>query len=278
MTIIFKCKTSEAFLIKILAELLQNNIKTSCFVIDHRGIKLRMMDHHRKILIDITLDAESFSMYRFRADQPKSVGLNLNHFHKMLKTIKKKDSLQLFINDDFPTDLGIRVIPKENNRITTSTIKILNVQNLDIDLPGGGSYGKPVIVPSSEYQKTIKDMNNIGNIINIVSKNFHIKFQSDAGGILKRKVEFGELEDSDDDSEKEQVEYNQDFYTEQLIRICKISGLSTNLQMYTKENQPLLIRSSIGNIGKISIYIKSKEQLEQETNFNIDSEDDDSST
>lgn len=196
----------------------------------------------------------------------------------MLKTIKKKDSLQLFINDDFPTDLGIRVIPKENNRITTSTIKILNVQNLDIDLPGGGSYGKPVIVPSSEYQKTIKDMNNIGNIINIVSKNFHIKFQSDAGGILKRKVEFGELEDSDDDSEKEQVEYNQDFYTEQLIRICKISGLSTNLQMYTKENQPLLIRSSIGNIGKISIYIKSKEQLEQETNFNIDSEDDDSST
>ena len=270
MTIIFKCKTSEAFLIKILAELLQNNIKTSCFVIDHRGIKLRMMDHHRKILIDITLDAESFSMYRFRADQPKSVGLNLNHFHKMLKTIKKKDSLQLFINDDFPTDLGIRVIPKENNRITTSTIKILNVQNLDIDLPGGGSYGKPVIVPSSEYQKTIKDMNNIGNIINIVSKNFHIKFQSDAGGILKRKVEFGELEDSDDDSEKEQVEYNQDFYTEQLVRISKISGLSTNIQIFP--GKPLYFKSNIGNLGEINIYIKSKDQIEKDS-CNVDNSD-----
>ena len=272
MTIIFKCKTSEAFLIKVMAELLQHNIKTSCFVIDQEGIRLRMMDHHRKILIDINLYADSFSMYKYKQNSPKYVGLNLTHFHKMLKTVKKKDSIHLFINDDFPTDLGIKVIPKENNRITISTIKILNVQNLDIDLPEECSYGKPVIVPSSEYQKTIKDMNNIGNLINIISKNFHIKFQSDAGGVIKRNVEFGELEDSDDESsDKDQPEYNQEFYTEQLIRISKIAGLSSNLQFYTKENQPLLIRSSIGSIGKISIYIKSKEQLEQEIHGSLES-------
>lgn len=275
MTIIFKCKTSEAFLIKILAELLQNNIKTACFVIGKEGITLRMMDHHRKILIDIKLDSENFSLYKYKSNIPRSIGLNLNHFHKMLKTIKKKDSLQLFIDDDNPTDLGIKVIPKENNRTTTSTIKILNIQNLDIDLPGVlNNYGKPVIVPSSEYQKTIKDMNNIGNIINVVSKNFHIKFQCDAGGVLKRKVEFGELEDSDNENSEDDIEYNQDFYTEQLARITKISGLNSNIQIFAKEGYPLLIRTSIGNIGKISIYIKSKELLEYENNHISENSDD----
>ena len=159
MTIIFKCKTTEGFLIKILAELLQNNIKTACFVISKDGISLRMMDHHKKILIDTNLYAENFSVYKFKLNAPRSIGLNLNHFYKMLKNIKKKDSIQLFINDEFPTDLGIKVIPKENNRTTTSTIKILNLQNLDIDIPGVlNGYGKCVIVSSSEYQKTIKDI------------------------------------------------------------------------------------------------------------------------
>ena len=274
MTIIFKCKTSEAFLIKILAELLQNNIKTACFTIDKTGIKLRMMDHHRKILIDIALDADNFSLYKYKSNTPRSVGLNLNHLHKMLKTIKKKDSLQLFIDDENQTELGIKVIPKENNRTTTSTIKILNVQNIDIDLPGGlNNYGKPVIVPSSEYQKTIKDMNNIGNLINVTSKNFHIRFQCDAGGVIKRKVEFGELEDSDNEYSEEDNEYNQYFYTEQLSRVTKISGLSSTIQIFTKEGHPLLIKSSIGNIGKISIYIKSKELLEHEINSVIEDTD-----
>jgi proliferating cell nuclear antigen len=273
MTIIFKCKTTEGFLIKILAELLQNNIKTACFVISKDGISLRMMDHHKKILIDTNLYAENFSVYKFKLNAPRSIGLNLNHFYKMLKNIKKKDSIQLFINDDFPTDLGIKVIPKENNRTTTSTIKILNLQNLDIDIPGVlNGYGKCVIVSSSEYQKTIKDMNNIGNIINIVSKNFHIKFQCDAGGVLKRQVDFGEIEDSDNENTEDEKEYNQEFYTEQLVRISKISGLSTNIQIFATEGYPLLIRSSVGNIGKISIYIKSKELLEHENSYVQDSD------
>ena len=65
MTILFKAKTQQAYCIKILGELLSNNIKTGCFVIDETGIFLRMMDHHRKILIDLALHAENFTIYKF---------------------------------------------------------------------------------------------------------------------------------------------------------------------------------------------------------------------
>ena len=272
MTVIFKAKTHNAYTIKILAELLQNNIKTACFEIDNDGISLCMMDHHRTVLIQLCLESENFTIYKFKSKEKLFLGINLNHFHKMLKSIKKKDSMQLFINDDAPNDLGIKVIPKENNRITTSFIKIQGIQTLDIDIPTG--YGKPIIVPSSDYQKMCKDMAQIGNMINIVAKNYHIKFRCNAGGVMKRNVEFGEMGDSedDDDEEKNTIEYNQDFDTEQLSRITKISGLAGNIQIYPTTGLPLLFKSAIGPLGKISIYIKSKELIDKENSV-FDSEE-----
>lgn len=264
MTIIFKAKTHNAYTIKILAELLQNNIKTACFEIDEDGIKLCMMDHHRTILIKVFMESENFTFYKFKSMEKLFLGINLNHFHKMLKSIKKKDSMQLFIDDASPNDLGIKVIPKENNRITTSFVKIQGIQTIDIDIPDG--YGKPIIVPSSEYQKMCKDMAHIGTVINVVAKNFHIKFRCNAGGIMKRHVEFGEMGDSDDESDDEDniTEYNQDFDTEQLSRITKMAGLSSDIQIFPTNGKALLFKSSIGSLGKISIYIKSKDLIEKE--------------
>ena len=278
MPVIFKCKSNEAYCIKILAELLSNNIKTGCFVLDDTGISLRMMDHHRSILIDLMLNANNFQMYKFNSKKIY-IGINLNHFHKMLKSIKKKDSIELFIDEDAPTDLGIKVIPKENNRVTTSYVKIQNVQNLDINIPTG--YNKPIIVSSSEYQKLVKEMSSIGTTLKVLSKNYSIEFSCNAGGILKRTVQFGELDEHDDEdvpeggggggtsSTKENAEYEQEFVTDQLCRITKLSGLSSNMQIFP--GKPLLFSSSVGSLGKICIYIKSKEQIDSE-NYTVDSD------
>jgi proliferating cell nuclear antigen PCNA len=273
MTVIFKAKTHNAYIIKILAELLQNNIKTACFEIDEDGIQLCMMDHHRTILIQVSLESENFTLYKFKAKKKLFLGINLNHFHKMLKSIKKKDSMKLFINDDSPNDLGIKVIPKENNRVTTSFVTIQEIQTIDINIPEG--YDKPIIVPSSEYQKMCKDMVHIGSVINVIAKDFHIKFLCNAGGVMKRHVEFGEMGDSDDEEEEDKnvTEYNQDFDTEQLSRITKMAGLSTNIQIYPKQGLPMLFKSSIGSLGKISIYIKSKDLIEKELSM-LESDED----
>uniref|UniRef100_A0A6C0LUW9 Proliferating cell nuclear antigen PCNA N-terminal domain-containing protein n=1 Tax=viral metagenome TaxID=1070528 RepID=A0A6C0LUW9_9ZZZZ len=277
MPIKFKCKTGEAYQIKVLAELLTNNLKTACFEVSRDGISLRMFDHPRKTLVDLSLLGENFSLYKFKYDEKFCMGLNLNHFHRMLKSIKKKDSLQLFIDTDNPIELGIKTIPKENTRITTSGINIQEIQNLEIDTPKG--YGKPVIVPSSEFQKMCKDLSSIGSVnINVRARKFHIEFIADADGILKRKVTFGENEDSDDDSDEDIPEYYATFTTDQLSRITKLAGLSNTMQIFPANNNlPLLFRSSVGSLGKISIYVKSQELLDSEPHgFNDDNDDSDS--
>lgn len=275
MTIIFKCKTHEGYIIKVLAELLQNNIKTACLEIDKSGISLCQMDNNRTILVSFKLDSENFSMYKFKNPKKLYLGINLTHFYKMLKMIKKKDSIQLFINNNNQTDLGIKVIPKENNRITTSFVKIQDIQNIDIDIPEG--YNKPVIIPSAEFQKMSKDLSHISNIVNVIAREFHISFNCDAGGIMKRKVDFGEndlSDDSDDDTQYPETLYTQDFKTEQFTKITKISGLSNNIQVFPKTDQPLLFKSQIGSLGKILIFIKSSSQIIEENQIiDQDSED-----
>jgi proliferating cell nuclear antigen PCNA len=269
MPFIFRCKTNEAYRIKILAELLSNNIKTGCFVVDEKGITLRMMDHHRSILIDLNLRADNFNIFKLESDGKLYLGINMAHFHRLAKSIKKKDTIELFIDEASPTDLGIKVIPKENNRVTTSYIKIQSVQNIDIDIPTG--YSRPVIVSSAEYQKLVKEMNSLGTTMKVTSRQFFIEFSCDAGGILKRSVQFGEKDDSLEENAKES--FCQDFITEQLCRITKLSGFSNDIQIFT--GKPLLFSSNVGSLGTISIFIKSKEQIENENHNLLEDSDSD---
>lgn len=271
MTIIFKAKSQEAYVLKITAELLSNNIKTGCFVLDETGIYLCMMDHNRRVLINLELKSEGFTYYKFNSKR-MFLGLNLNHLHRLVKSVKKKDSIELFIDDAMSNELAIKVIPKENNRTTTSYLKIQNIQNLDIELPE--TTAKPIIVSSSELQKMLKDFGSIGNTLNVTSKNFKIKFSCNAGGILKRVVEFGEDDELDEDYGGDEKDFSQEFNTEQLCRITKISGLSSNVQIYP--GKPIRFTSNVGNLGKISIYIKSKDQLESEQCTTLESDNYDS--
>ena len=114
-------------------------------------------------------------------------------------------------------------------------------------------------------------MSSIGNTLKVLSKNYSIEFSCNAGGILKRTVQFGEI---DEDEDKDATEYEQEFVTDQLCRITKLSGLSTNMQIFP--GKPLLFTSSVGSLGKISIYIKSKEQIDSESYTNtVDDSDSD---
>jgi proliferating cell nuclear antigen PCNA len=258
MTILFKAKTDDGFTIKILAELLQNTIKTACLEINKNDISLRMMDARRTLLLDIHLYAVKFNIYEMASDETLYIGLNLSHLFRMLKSIKKKDSLSLTLGSDDLTKLFIRIHPKENNRIITSCINIQNIQNVDIPLPLG--YDNPIVIPSEEYQRTLKDMNNISNSIFIRVRKYSICIYCLSNDIYYREVQFGQLDDNTP------IVYEDEFDKEQLINIIKISGLSKNLQFYARRDLPLLIQSNVGELGIISVYIKSKLQIQMEGN------------
>ncbi len=265
MPVILKCKTDHAYDIKILSEILNNNIKIACFVIDITGIKLSMMDHHRTILIDFVLESENFTSYRYKSNEKTFIGITMSHLYKMLKIVKKRDSLQFLLDSDNPTDLEIKITPKENNRSTTLTVKIHEIQNIEIDIPDG--YGKlPIMVPSAEFQKMCKGMLQISPTTTVMSKGNCLRFSSDSGDVMKRFTEFGQQSEESDDDEKtsDDPDYSDVFDTDQLVRITKMAGLAQNIQIYTKQGNPLLLKCPINSLGKLRIFLKSKTLQEED--------------
>lgn len=261
---LFKCKTSEAHIIKTLIELLHNLLKTACFEISPNEIKLRMMDSNRHTLIDVNLDASKFNMYYFNPNIENkilNIGLNLYHLHKLIKCIKKRDQIIFFIEEDKPYDFGIEIVPKECLRMTTSYIKIQNIQNLEIELPDNQMKG--VLVSSPEFSKTCKDLFNMSNSIYIINLTYSILLFSHMGAIYSKYIVLGEKIDNDNGFKDDDAE---EFNTEQLLRIFKVSGLSSTMNICCNKDSPLKIETSIGNIGRINIFMKSKKQLEIEQN------------
>jgi len=255
---IFYSKTSEAHVIKNLFELLQNNIKIGNFTIDNKGIFFKMTDSNRQTLFDIELLADNFAQYKFK-NSSITIGLNLSHTYKMMKNIKKKDNIVLFITEDNKEDLGIRVISKDKNRTTTSFVKIQSTHNSNIIVIPEG-YSKPIIIPSNDYSKMIKDLQSMGgNIIKIASNENIIKFTCNANDIYSREIIFGDQDDDENNSL-----YEEDFETERISRISKIAGLSTQIQVFLSEDLPLSYKTMAGNLGPVRLFVKNINQNDDE--------------
>jgi proliferating cell nuclear antigen PCNA len=267
---IFRCKTNDAYVIKTLIELLHHAIKIACFQITPSGIYLRMMNSNQNLLIDCNLKAENFQLFFFSThieNQCINVGINLSHFYRMLKSIKKRDNLVLFIQEQNPHEIGIEIIPKDLSRKTISMIKIQNIENLQIELPA--RYENSLLVSSSEFCKMCKDLIPISSTIRVRAKKYYIGFYSDVHAIFSREVLLGNHQEklNMSDDAKDVYIYDEIFETEHISRILKIAGLAQNVNLIYKQDSPFHIQSRIGTVGDISLFLKSKNQIESEGNI-----------
>jgi hypothetical protein len=254
---IFRAKTDNAYCVKTMAEVISNIIKTSFWKIGNNGITMSMFDQTRKSLVTVDLFSKDFFIYDFSHADNLNIGINSSHFYKMLKSIKKKDTLELFITKDNPTVLNIKTIPKDHTRITLSSINIQTVQNIEVVNPRG--YTNSIIIPSSDFQKMIKDLDMIGSDkIKITVESGVISFTADADGIMKRVVTFGE-------KRSDNISVTSFFETEQIDRIIKISALCDQIHVFPSTDElPIQFKTRIGSIGYMSIFIKSNEILASE--------------
>jgi len=253
MGILFKCTTKEGYMFKILGEILHNTLKTVNISINKNGIFSKMMDNHKKFLINIEMPAKNFGNYL--CETTLLFGLHIGHFYKIISSVKKKDIITLLIEEDNPNELQIIVTPRERDHTEVSKINIQNIQSIDIDVPN--SYDHPIHVSSTKFQKMCKDMLNIGKEVNVYGDNNCVIFECETPGIYRKKICFGNDGSTEENCLKTIYKYN--FESEQLVKISKISSLGNILYIYLDGSLPLLINSNIGSLGSISIFMKSSQ-------------------
>jgi len=173
--------------------------------------------------------------------------------YSMLKNMKKKDIIEIYILKSKSDCLGVRIIPNNSNKITNSFIQIHLIQNILIDKPNG--YKNSVLIETNDFQKMCKDMSIINNDIDIITGKGFIKFESKMDNVYSKDVVFG-------DFDKNKVLHRDVFDLDNMLKIIKISGLSKHCQIYLTEELPIKFHVSIGCIGHLNVYVKSKQQME----------------
>ena len=129
------------------------------------------MDKSHTILAHLFLDAEKFEYYFCK--YPKIViGVNMFQLFKLINSIDNDDTLTIYIEESEYCDgivnyLGLKF---ENGDIQQSKIKIKLIEpdEEELELPSV-QFSSVINLPSSDFQKIIRDLSNISERLEIKS-------------------------------------------------------------------------------------------------------------
>ena len=253
---LFYCKTREGYVFKVLFELLKNCVKSSSIKISKDGLTITSIDTKRQLLLVVKMDRHNFNIYR--AQGLLNISVNLTSFYNMLKTIKKKDGICLYIENSTPNKFHIIKDDMDQSERCANNIQIMKTQDIEYD--DVEEYKDPIIIPAKKLQNTLKDISTTKGRITEIESNIHnIRFYCDNGSMMTADKRHGDIET------KEDVCYKESFDSALLVKLQKILGLSQNAKVYVMEGCPLKVELNIGSLGTIGVYIKSREIVERES-------------
>lgn len=217
---IFYADASKGYTIKILVDILSGALSRATFCLGKSGISIREADPNQNLLFDAVFPRENFREYRCR--QSMYVSLNLKHLQKMIRNVKKKDSVVIFIDKDRKTHLGLSIRPEsasqKSNRSETVFISVQEEKTPEhLDLPevcrtNKGNkkvYSYPVVIPATDFQK-IKKMMSVGREIVVkMQKSNYLSFFSDSG-LFSTDLEFGAIVNESGSDSEDSDEYCSD--------------------------------------------------------------------
>jgi hypothetical protein len=250
-------KTDEAHTVKSTVEVLQNNFTDVCFEFGTDGIELIAIDKKTPYTKLAYLNWKSGDFNEFKCNKPKNVGINLQHFYKLLKTIKKKDSLSFELSKSDVNKLSINKIVA-GYQPSNSKIQIQRRQLIDVEF-NNDDYRRPILIATQAFQRACKEINQLSKVTTISSKGNYLCFSCDVDGMYKHEVPFG-VQDPDSTED----EWDDDFDTKTLMGLIKISSLKDKMHVYPPKDhgKSLKIEVRTGELGVLTFYIRSRSEIQ----------------
>lgn len=151
--------------------------------------------------------------------------------------------------------LGIQIENTEKNAKRVTYMNLLDLENNNIEIPPA-TFTSVITLPSSDFQKICRDINGIADYLEIKNINNQL--------ILSCKGDFCSHEITISDSENVTVAHNEDtekeifqgvFNLKYLVLFTKCTNLSNTVELYLKNDYPLIIRYTVGSLGEVKLCL-----------------------
>ncbi|AHF79806.1 MULTISPECIES: DNA polymerase sliding clamp [Thermococcus] len=139
-----------------------NLIDEAAFKVTEDGISMRAMDPSRVVLIDLNLPAGIFSKYE--VDGEETIGVNMDHFKKILKRGKSKDILILKKGEE-----NFLEVTLQGTATRTFRLPLIEVEELELELPELPFTAKAVVL-GEVLKEAVKDASLVSDSLKFIAR------------------------------------------------------------------------------------------------------------
>jgi proliferating cell nuclear antigen len=181
------------------------------------------------------------------------IGVNLINLYKLIKTINSNDTLTLFMEEGNMNFLGIRIENTEKNTRTTYKLSLLDLdrQELQIDPT---AFNTVITLPSTDFMKLIRDMNNIADHVEIMNMNNQLIFNC-KGDFCSQETVLSDSEAKIQSKEETDEIVQGVFSLKYLVHFTKCTNLCNTVFLYMRNNYPLICQYMVASLGEIKLCI-----------------------
>jgi len=169
------------------------------------------------------------------------------------------DILTLFVNKGETNKLGIQINNETKNSQTIFKLNLLDISEDEIKIPPA-EFETELTLPSSDFQKLIRDMTNIGDCVDIKSVGENLILDC-KGDFATQETVLSETKDNNSDGLKFSMAANPDkpiqgiFSLKYLVLFTKCTNLCNLIHIYIKNDYPLIIKYNVANLGEIKLCL-----------------------
>jgi proliferating cell nuclear antigen len=228
------------------------------------GVVIKELNKTSSILIHCKLDADQFEHYEYNYKHPKlTIGINLNNFLKCIKCMTNFDTMTWKIDDEDINKL-IMILESEKE-IKTFKMNLMDLEDANYEIePVKFPYS--IILPTQDFQNYCKNMMSVTDKIDIKSTNDNL-FLSGKGelGVIDFQLTASNVSSGltivkNTDNVNEIVQGT--FELKYLIIFTRCSSLCSHVNLFLKNNYPLIVQYSVAKLGQIKFVLsQSKPKL-----------------
>lgn len=252
MTYCLEIRTVQSSAFKILIEALKELLVDTCIEFDETGMKIISLDNSHIVLVHLKLDANKFEYYY--CENKISIGINMLNLFKIIRTINSNDTLTLFIEKSDLNHIGIKIENGEKNQKTVYKLNLLDLNNPNINVDPA-EFNSQINLPSMDFQKIIRDMNQIAEHVEIKNINNQL-IMSCQGEFCSQETILMDNEGLNSISNKRTDEIVQGVFSlKYLVLFTKCTNLSSVVEMFLKNDYPLILVWTVSNLGNIRLAL-----------------------
>ena len=223
------------------------------------GIRIINMDKSHTILAHLYLAAQNFEFYECKKEKI-IIGVNMFHLFKLINSIDNDDTLTIYIEngdyvDGIVSHLALKFENGEIKQCKTQKLRLIEPEPEELEYPDV-KFSSVINLPSSDFQKIIRDLSCISDKLEIKSVGNEL--------IFKCSGQFAEIHRAESDGSMGFI-LKQDsskiiqgeFSLKNLGYFIKCTNLCSQIELYLENDLPLVVKYNVASLGEIKLCLSS---------------------